>query len=172
MQRFDNRAGLGIVTFTEWLEFRDSGIHGTGGFARREIPCGTRVIEYIGERIDKSESLRRCEANNEYIFSVSAEHDLDGNVDWNPARFINHSCSPNCEAQLEEGRIWIVALRDIAATEEVTFNYGFDLADYKEYPCACGASDCVGFMVAEEFFEHVRRQRALGRETADQTSRA
>lgn len=168
MQGFDKNTGREVEASAEWLEFRNSGIHGTGGFARREIPEGTRVIEYVGEKIDKAESLRRCEANNEYIFGLTPEHDLDGNVDWNPARFINHSCAPNCEAQLDAGRIWIVALRDIARGEEVTFNYGFDLADYRDYPCACGSNECVGFIVAEEFFDHVRRHRSLALSSAGQ----
>ena len=107
---------------TELTTFRSSLIHGTGGFARRDVGTGTRVIEYVGERITKAESLKRCEADNEYIFTLDDEHDLDGNVPWNPARFINHSCAPNCEAELDEGRVWIVALRDIKAGEELTFN--------------------------------------------------
>lgn len=115
------------------------------------------MIEYVGETITKAESLARCEQNNEYIFALSDEEDLDGNVTWNPARFLNHSCAPNCEALLEDGRIWIVALRDIKAGEELTFNYGYDLTDYKEHPCHCGAADCVGYIVAEEFFSMIRR---------------
>jgi uncharacterized protein len=144
---------------TEWVAFAGSPIHGTGAFARRAIIRGARVIEYVGEKIDKAESLRRCETNNEYIFSLDAATDIDGNVGWNPARFINHSCAPNCDAELVDGHIWIVANRDIRAGEEITFNYGFDLADYKDYPCRCGAPGCVGYIVAEEFFDHVRRQQ-------------
>jgi uncharacterized protein len=140
---------------TEWLVFKASPIHGSGGFAKAAISKGTRVIEYIGERISKSESLRKCEGNNEFIFSLSDEQDLDGDVVWNPARLLNHSCAPNCEAELREDHIWIMASRDIPAGEEVTFNYGYDLEDYRDYPCRCGAPNCVGFMVAEEFFEHV-----------------
>ena len=67
-----------------------------------------------------------------------------------------HGCAPNCEAELDEGRIWIVALRDIAAGEELSFNYGYDLTDYRDFPCRCGTSACVGFIVAEEFFAQVR----------------
>lgn len=145
---------------TEWLVFGDSGIHGRGAFAIRPIPQGTRVIEYVGERISKAEALERCEANNEFIFSLNETEDLDGNVSWNPARFINHCCAPNCEAQLEDERVWIVALRDIAPGEELTFNYGYDLVDYREYPCRCGSPACVGYMVAEEFFDHVKSQAA------------
>lgn len=145
-----------IAAETEFILFKTSPIHGTGGFARAGIAAETRVIEYIGEKITKQESLVRCEQNNEYIFALSDEQDLDGNVSWNPARFLNHSCAPNCEARLEEGRIWIVALCEIEAGEELTFNYGYDLAEHRDHPCACGALGCVGFIVAEEFFEHVR----------------
>jgi SET domain-containing protein len=135
---------------------KPSAIHGTGAFASAAVPAGTRLIEYVGERITKAESLRRCELNNQCIFSIDETHDLDGSVDWNPARFINHSCAPNCEAVLEEGRIWLIALRPIAAGEEITFNYGYDLESFREHPCRCGAEQCVGFIVAEEFFDHVR----------------
>ena len=137
---------------------KSSAIHGMGGFARVDIPSCTRVIEYLGEIISKQESLARCEGSNEYIFAIDEERDLDGNVDWNPARFLNHSCEPNCEARFIEGRIWIVAIRNVMAGEELTFNYSYDLEDYREHPCRCGAKKCVGYIVAEEFFEHVRRQ--------------
>ena len=138
------------------LAFKASPIHGIGGFASIDIPAGTRVIEYVGRKINKAESLRLCELNNQYIFALDEEYDLDGNVSFNPARFLNHSCAPNCEAQLENGRIWITALRDIGATEEITFNYGYDLDDYKEHPCRCGAPGCAGYIVAESLFARVR----------------
>ena len=143
---------------SELVLLKASSIHSIGGFARVDIPSGTRVIEYLGEIISKQESLARCEGSNEYIFAIDEERDLDGNVDWNPARFLNHSCEPNCEAQFFGGHIWIVAIRDVRAGEELTFNYSYDLADYREHPCHCGAKKCVGYIVAEEFFEHVRRQ--------------
>lgn len=152
------------VSETEWIVFQPSRIHGTGGFARKDISRGAQIIEYVGEKIDKAESLRRCEADNQYIFALDAATDLDGNVDWNPARFINHSCAPNCDAEMDQGRIWIIARRDIQCGEELCFNYGFDLSDYKDYPCHCGSPDCVGFIVAEEFFEHVRSMRRLAAE--------
>lgn len=138
------------------IELRASPIHGTGGYARREIPAGTRIIEYVGILIDKQESLRQCQLENPCIFCLDDEYDLDGNVDWNPARRLNHSCSPNAEAQDSEGRIWIVALRAITAGEEITFNYNYGLEDYEEHPCQCGAANCVGYIVAEEFFDSVR----------------
>ena len=150
-----------VAAATELIVFKESPIHGTGGFATSTIPKDSRVIEYVGRKISKHESLRHCEEGNEYIFSLDEEHDLDGNVSWNPARLINHSCAPNCDAELETGRVWIVANREITAGEEITFNYNFDLEDYKDHPCRCGSPACVGYIVAEEFFEHVRRLTTL-----------
>jgi len=143
------------------ITFQTSRIHGSGGFAATDVPAGTRLIEYVGDRISKAESRRRCEANNPFVFELDDDTDLDGNVDWNPARWLNHSCAPNCEAELDEGRIWIVALRDFAVGEELTFNYGYDLTDYRDFPCRCGAPACVGFMVAEEFFAQVRAENPV-----------
>lgn len=139
------------------FEVGPSGIHGTGVFARVNIPEGTKVVEYVGERLDKEESLRRRQDGNFFIFTVTDDFDIDGWVDWNPARFINHSCAPNCEAQEEDEHIWIIAVRDIKEGEELSFNYGYDLQDYEEHPCRCGAPQCLGFMVAEEHFDDVRR---------------
>jgi SET domain-containing protein len=144
------------------VEVRDSLIAGRGLFARAPIRAGERVLEYLGERITKEESLRRCEAGNPFIFSLDEHFDLDGAVEWNPARFANHSCTPNCETEDDEGRIWVVALRDIAPGEELTYNYNFDLAEFREHRCACRAENCVGFMVAEEHFPALRRLRENG----------
>jgi len=146
---------------TDLLSFRPSPIHGLGAFARKDIAKGTRVIEYVGERIDKQESVRRCSQNNEFIFTLNACQDIDGSTSRNPARWINHSCAPNCAAEVQRDRIWIVANRNIGSGEEITFNYGFDLEDYRDYPCACGAPHCVGYIVAEEFFAHLRNQQEM-----------
>ena len=134
------------------LEFRASSIHGLGSFAAEPIRAGRLILEYVGEKITKNESLRRCEAGNAFIFELDDEWDIDGGVGWNPARFLNHSCAPNCDAEYIEGQIWIVARREIAPGEELTFNYGYDWEDHREHPCQCGAAQCVGYIVAEEFF--------------------
>ncbi|MGO8698912.1 MAG: SET domain-containing protein [Limisphaerales bacterium] len=146
---------------TDLLHIAPSPIQGLGGFAKSAIPAGSRVIEYVGERITKGESARRCEAMNWFIFGLDDEFDLDGNVERNPARFLNHSCAPNCEAICEEGRIWIVALRDIRSGEEITFNYGYDLEDYQEHPCHCGAPECVNYIVAAELMPHLRKKASI-----------
>lgn len=142
------------------MELRTSGIHGRGGFARVTIPAGTSIIEYVGRQVTKEESARLCDEGNPFIFTINDTHDIDGDVPWNPARFLNHSCAPNCEAQQEEDRIFLVALRDIAPEEELTFNYGYDISEWRDYPCFCGAPNCLGFIVAEEFHDQVRRELA------------
>jgi len=152
------------VAETELVVFKPSPIHGVGGFAKIALKKRARVMEYVGERISKGESVKRCAQNNEYIFTLNEEEALDGNVEWNPARFFNHSCVPNCDAEFDEGRIWIVTRRDVEPGEELTFNYGFDLEDYRQYPCHCGSMNCVGFVVAEEFFPHVRKQTEFATE--------
>jgi SET domain-containing protein len=154
------------MTADRYLDIRSSSIHGHGAYARTFIPEGTPVAEYVGKKITKAESLRRCEDNNEYIFYLDDDYDLDGLVAWNPARFLNHCCAPNCEATLDEGRIWLTALQDIPAGAELTFNYGYDLSEYEDHPCRCGAPNCIGFIVSEEYFEIVRERQAAKREAA------
>ena len=140
---------------------KESPIHGQGLFARAPIVPGTRIIEYVGEKITKQESLLRCQDGNEFIFALDNETDLDGNVEWNPARWINHSCAPNSEPRLLEGQVWIVATRAIPSGEEITFNYGYDLDSYREHPCHCGSPSCVGYIVAEEFFPLLNSNASL-----------
>ncbi|HEY2951594.1 MAG TPA: SET domain-containing protein-lysine N-methyltransferase [Verrucomicrobiae bacterium] len=140
----------------ELIRVQESPIHGWGGFATVSVRRGTRVIEYVGEKIDKHESNRRLSLDNQFIFFLGEDLNLDGSVDWNRARFLNHSCAPNCDAELIDGRVWIIANRDIRAGEELTFNYGYDLDDYRAHPCRCGAPNCPGYIVAPEFAENVR----------------
>jgi hypothetical protein len=128
------------------LAIQPSPIHGRGGFATQDIPCHTRIVEYRGQKIDKSQSIERCRQGNPFIFYLDDQFDLDGSGEENPARFLNHSCNPNCEALYIEGRIWIVACRDIRAGEELTFDYGYDLDDYRKYPCQCGSPRCRRYM--------------------------
>ncbi len=147
----------------EHLICKASPIAGLGLFATMPILKGTRVIEYTGEKIDSAEMLRRCAAGNHYVLKLNETQYLDASGKRDFARFINHSCEPNCEIQWENGRVWIAAIRDISSEEEVTYNYSFDLDDYQNFPCRCGSVQCVGFIVAEEFFDHVRSQNDLRR---------
>ncbi len=148
-------------TTSPYINVKGSGIHGQGVFARKKIPSGASIIEYVGEKITKAESDRRAEIplgqhkkdrtkGAVYIFTLNQRYDIDGNVPYNTARLINHSCSPNCEATLSGGHIWITAMREIAKGEELTYNYGYDLESYEEHPCRCGSQNCVGYILAEE----------------------
>ncbi|HEX2851796.1 MAG TPA: SET domain-containing protein-lysine N-methyltransferase [Opitutaceae bacterium] len=150
-----------------WAIHRRSAIHGRGVFARCAIPDGTRILEYTGERITKAEAARR-EArrlkrqrrggdDSVYIFVLNRRHDLDGRKGRSVARFINHSCTPNCRSELIRGRIWIVARRDITAGEELTFDYGFGLKEWRRHPCRCGAVRCAGFIVGKDQRWRLRR---------------
>lgn len=137
--------------------FKKSPIHGRGGFARADIRKGKRIIEYVGEKLTKEEAEKALENSNCYVFTVNDEFDLDGSVDWNPARFLNHSCNPNCESGVQRNRIWIYALKTIKKGEELTYNYGHGIDDYLDRPCRCGAKNCAGYMVAEEHFKTIRK---------------
>jgi hypothetical protein len=139
---------------------RSSSIHNRGIFARCDIPNDSPIIEYVGEKITKAESRRRGDALIDkskktgcaavYVFTLNQRYDIDGAKGRNPARYINHSCDPNCEAYIIRGRIWIYSLREIKAGEELTYNYGFDVDTWDEHPCRCGSKRCVGFIVEEK----------------------
>jgi len=127
---------------------RQSGIHGTGVYAAEPISNGRRIIEYTGERISKEEGTKRADASPFYtfIFILDDEWDVDGAVGGNDSRFINHSCEPNCEIIIEDGRIWIAALRDIEDGEELTYDYSFE-RDENPTQCKCNSQGCRGIIV-------------------------
>lgn len=138
---------------------RHSTIHGNGVFATRKIPAGEFIIEYEGERITQKEADRRAGADPDnpfhtFFFSLESGKLIDGGVNGNEARWINHSCAPNCEAREEKGRIFIHALRDIRRGEELNYDYGLIIEDRhtaavkRAYACLCGAADCRGTMLA------------------------
>ena len=111
-----------------------SRIAGQGLFAAQDITKGTRSIAYIGEKITRRESARRLEAGNAYIFHLNYRYALDGETLENTARYINHSCDPNCEVEKTHDTLWIVALRAIKEGEELSYNYGYDLQHYQDNP--------------------------------------
>lgn len=138
---------------------KESPVHGRGVFARQPIAAGERIIEYTGEIITSDESARRAEAsggpvNHTFFFSLADGNLIDGGSNGNDARFINHSCDPNCEAYEEDGRVFIHALRDIAQDEELNYNYALIYearhtpAIKKAFACYCGAVNCTGVMLA------------------------
>ncbi|MCK5083439.1 MAG: SET domain-containing protein-lysine N-methyltransferase, partial [Candidatus Omnitrophica bacterium] len=120
----------------------------------------------------KAESERRAsiplEKNKEnseygavYIFNLNKRHDIDGNVSYNTARFINHSCDSNCETEIIRGHIWIIALRDIKKGEELSYNYNYDFEDYEDHKCRCGSNRCIGYILDEDHWPQLRRMENL-----------
>lgn len=132
---------------------RGSRVHGRGLFARKPLKKGQKIVEYVGEKIDKEEGERRTWAQWDrgtvFVFELDDDHDIDGSPEWNLARFGNHSCDPNTETQILDGHIWVIALRDIEEGEEITYDYNFPL-DEDLLECRCGADDCCGYIVAAE----------------------
>lgn len=154
---------------SEYIKEKKSGIHNTGVFAAKFIPKGTKIIQYVGEKITKSESEKRADLvledskkNKEkgavYIFEINKKYDLDGNVPYNTARYINHSCNPNCESEDEDEEIWIKSIRDIKKGEELTYNYGYDIDNFEDHPCICGTENCVGYIADEKQWPKLKKQ--------------
>ena len=141
------------------FELRKSGIQGRGAFATRRIRKGTRIIEYIGERISSEEGDERYDdsamgRHHTFLFSLDDGTVVDAAVGGNEARFINHSCDPNCEAVIEKGHIYIDALRTIQPGEELAYDYAYERSDdhteddEKLYKCKCGSDNCRGTILA------------------------
>ena len=141
------------------LQVRRSGVHGKGVFALRDLAAGERLIEYTGELISWDEALDRHPhdpANPEHTFYFQRDDGwvIDALYGGNSSRWINHACDPNCETDEQGGRVFIVALRNIAAGEELFYDYGLTIDERytpalkRRYACHCGAPDCRGTMLA------------------------
>jgi SET domain-containing protein len=137
------------------FEVRRSPVAGLGVFALRRIRKGTRIVEYVGERISTEEADTRydddaMEQHHTMLFAVDDDTVIDAAVDGNEARFVNHSCAPNCEAVNESGRIFIEAIADIPVGAELFYDYGLTREEpwddrwLELYACRCGASACRG----------------------------
>jgi SET domain-containing protein len=140
------------------MRVRRSRVHGRGVFAQRRIRKGTRIIEYLGDRVSHRQADRRYEHkdindNHTFLFIVDRNVVIDGGANGNDARFINHSCDPNCESVIEDRRVFIEAIRTIQPGDELTYDYqiGRDRTDPPNvddiYACRCGAQGCRGSML-------------------------
>lgn len=150
---------------TARIRKRTSPIHGSGVFAAQDIPAGARLVQYKGRLITHDEADRLyadgSDSGHTFLFTLNDRYILDANREGNVARWINHSCAPNCEAVLVESadgdpardRVYIEALRDIRAGEELCYDYHIVLdvphtARLKRiWACRCGAPDCTGTML-------------------------
>jgi SET domain-containing protein len=142
----------------EWMELRQSPIHGLGAFSRTTIPKGTRIIEYAGEKIPNAEADRRyddesMQDHHTFLFILTNRICVDAAFNGNEARFINHSCDPNCETSVSRGHIWIESIKAIPPGTELAYDYQYDddakytEKDYLFYACSCGAEKCRGTIV-------------------------
>ena len=126
---------------------------GRGLYAAKDIPEGTKIINYVGNIITKKQTETSEKFDNSkpiYLFNLNNRYDLDGDVSWNTARLINHSCSNNCDYEGKGLKLWVTAIKDIKKGEELTCDYGFGYdEDYKQFPCKCGSRNCVGYIVRE-----------------------
>jgi uncharacterized protein len=140
------------------IEVRRSNVHGMGVFALKPIAKGTRLIEYVGERVSHKEADSRYEEKDAtdahtFLFIVDSRTVIDAGVGGNDARFFNHACNPNCESVIEAKRVYIETTRDIAPGEELTYDYQIqrekdDPENIDEvFACHCGAPNCRGTML-------------------------
>ncbi len=145
---------------------KKSKIHNYGVYATKNIVKSTKIIEYIGEKISKKEGDRRSARRikehldskvdgSVYIFELDNKYDIDGSPKYNKARYINHSCSPNCEVEIKQGKIWIKSIKKIKKNEELSYDYGysFDKDDFRDHPCKCGSNKCIGFIISSNEWE-------------------
>ena len=153
-----------------WFK-KNSGVHGSGLFAYQNIKKGSKIIEYVGDKVTKKEGDRRADIqlnkakrniNNGmvYIFELNKRYDIDGSVKYNHARLINHSCSPNCEVVIDNNEIWILAIKKIKKNAELSYNYGYAYdEDYVDHTCKCGSSKCVGYILDEDHWLKLKKAK-------------
>ena len=154
---------------------RGSKIAGRGAFAVRPIAKGERIVEYLGERVSHAVADARYDdhkggLHHTFLFTVSRKVVIDATVDGNEARFINHSCDPNCESVIEGGRVFIDAAKPIKTGTELTYDYAYtrDGSETEEdetglYGCRCGAKTCRGTILAPLSQAALRRRAAAAK---------
>lgn len=144
---------------------RYSRIQGRGAFATRRIREGQRIIEYIGRRISAKQADRTYPENGNkrhhtFLFTVGKNIVIDAKFNFNKARFINHSCAPNCDAVEDDGRIYLEAMKNIQPGVELTYDYSFETdgpltdEDRRMYPCHCGTARCRGSILKPKRKRH------------------
>ena len=153
-----------------WFK-KKSHVHGSGLFAVQNIKKGSKIIEYIGDKVTKKEGDKRADKqikqykknkNNGmvYIFELNKLYDIDGSVSHNHAKLINHSCNPNCEVEIINNEIWISAIKNIKKNNELSYNYGYSYdTDYVDHICKCGSSNCVGYILDEDHWPKLKNKK-------------
>ena len=165
---------------------KKSKMHGSGLFATDNITKGVKIIEYVGEKVSKAEGDKRSErrirkylkskeTGSVYIFELNKKYDIDGSPKYNKARYINHSCDPNCEVTINRGKIWIVSIKNIKIGNELSYDYGYeyDKDDYKDHVCKCGAKNCIGYIISsDDWSKFKKHQKGLKKSGRCRTNRS
>ena len=153
-----------------WFK-KKSVVHGSGLFASQNIKKGSKIIEYVGDKVTKKEGDRRADIqinkakrnkNNGmvYVFELNKRYDIDGDAKYNHARLINHSCNPNCEVEIDNNEIWVLAIKNIKKNTELLYNYGYAYDDdYVDHICQCGSSKCVGYILDEDHWPKLKKEK-------------
>ena len=153
-----------------WFK-KHSKVHGSGLFSRLDIKKGTKIIEYIGDKVTKKEGdkradrqIRKASKNKKngmvYIFQLNKQYDIDGDAPENYARLINHSCGPNCEVEIINNHIWISAIKKIKKNSELSYNYGYSYdTDYVDHICRCSSPKCVGYILDEDEWPKLKKKK-------------
>ena len=155
---------------------KKSKVHGSGVFATKDIKKGVKIIQYIGEKVTKKEGDKRSaerikkylNKKNEgsvYIFELNKKYDIDGSPSYNKARYINHSCDPNCEVDIIKNEIWIISIKDIKKSSELNYDYGypFDKDDFNDHKCKCGSNKCIGYIISQDDWAKYKRHIKLSK---------
>lgn len=144
------------------VQLKQSKIHNFGLYAKRDIAEDTPIIQYVGEKMTHKQADKRVGDDEHeliYFFTLDDKYVIDGDVDYNLAKYINHSCEPNCYNDIHDGEVWIYAMRDIKKGEELSYDYGFHRSDWQHRICNCGMDDCFGFVVAHEYWPAIRKTK-------------
>ncbi len=153
---------------------KKSSVHGNGVFAVQDIKKNSKIIEYVGEKVLKAEGDKRSERRikkyldsktdgSVYVFELNSKYDIDGSPLYNKARYINHSCAPNCEVDIINNRIWIKSTKKIKKGEELSYDYGYEFSkdDFNDHVCRCGSKKCIGFIISSDdwikYLKHISK---------------
>ena len=143
---------------------KKSGINNLGLFAQGDINKGEKVIDYKGKKFTHKQVEENDRFDNSkaiYLFTLNEHYVLDGDTKTNTAKYINHSCDPNCEVDIINGKIWIIAIKDIKKGDELSYDYGFGYdADFRQFPCKCGSKNCCGYIVRDDQRWRINRKYA------------
>ena len=150
-------------TMTKFIR-KKSGINNWGLFAGQDFKKGDKVIEYKGKKYTHKQVEEDDRFDNSkaiYLFTLNKKTVLDGDTKSNTAKYINHTCDPNCEVDIIRGKIWILAIQDIKKGDELSYDYGFGYdEDYKQFRCKCGSKNCCGYIVRDDQRWRINRKFA------------